>query len=690
MILSLVATLLAVEPVLPVDQSPWAPGLLSQDERGKLPSASLDDVKVCGSCHMDVAAQWRTSAHALASFTNPLYRVSIERLRKDRGFKESRMCGACHDLALLTSGGLDQPVAPGDPRAHAGVSCTSCHSAVHATLDGNGSLTLRSDDALPERVEDATVENHKQRVANAPLRTAELCGGCHRAFLSQATGNGSAFFGMDDFGAWQRSAFNHSRADRPDDVKARDCRGCHMPKEPAVLGDVAAKKGQIVSHRFLGSHTSLAVMRGDDETRKRVEDFLRGSVTVDLAAARVGGGPWLPTASHASVKGGDSLEIDVVVFNEKVGHRFPGSVLDNQGTTVEVELRTSEGRVLARSTDHQLRAEIVDLEGEPLHERETHRFVAPVWNHTVPARDARAARIAFEIPPGLQPRDFPLSVHAAVVHRTRLPELHTLACQDARTPNGAAFLAAGEQLTGHRIDPCAEVPSTVISSAVATLRGQGKPTFDSVWRRALALSVSLQEYLGEAEQAFRFARDAAKTRDERGRAAWGLAVIAGKRGQTDEALRLLASAEQLLGELPSTWRTRGDIYAQVWRWPLAAEAYRRAAQLAPQDVSVWQMLAMSEASAGRFPQALEAAQAGIRLYPRDADCLRVQALALAQLGAPELVREKSLAAALEWRLPDDGPAAKGKCSKRIVGCAERRNPVPRFTALPTGPLAATP
>lgn len=690
MLLVLVSSLLAAEPVLPVDQGPWAPGLLSQDQRGKAPSANVDDAKVCGSCHMDVAAQWRTSAHALASFTNPLYRVSIERLRKDRGFKESRMCGACHDLALLTSGGIDQPITPDDPRAHAGVSCTSCHSAVHATLDGNGSLTLRSDDALPEKLEEATVENHKRRVANAPLRTAELCGGCHRAFLSQATGNGSAFFGMDDFGAWQKSAFNHSRADRPDAVKAQDCRGCHMAKEPAVLGDVAAKKGQIASHRFLGSHTALAAMRGDADTLSRVQKFLEGSVTVDVAAARVANGPWLPTASLASVKGGEALEVDVVVFNEKVGHRFPGSVLDNQGTTVEVELRTSEGRVLARSADHQVRAEIVDLEGEPLHERETHRFVAPVWNHTVPPRDARAARIAFEVPAGLMPRDFPLSVSAAVVHRTRLPELHALACNDARTPNGSAFLAAGEKLTGHRVDPCAEMPVTVIARSSVTLRGQGRPTFDSAFRRGLALTVSLQEYLGEAEQAFRFARDAARSADEKGRAAWGLAVIAGKRGQTDEALKLLASAEQLLGHQPSTWRTRGDIYAQVWRWPLAAEAYRHAAQLAPQDVTVWQLLAMSEASAGRYPQALDAAQAGIRLYPRDADCLRVQALALAQLGAPEAVRERSLATALEWRLPDEGPAAKGRCSKRVIGCAERRNPVPRFTALPAGPLAAAP
>lgn len=686
----LVAMFVAAEPVLPADRSIWAPGQLVQDRQGHAPSANLDDAKVCGSCHTDIAAQWRTSAHSLASFSNPLYRVSVERLRSEVGFAASRMCAGCHDLALLTAGAMDQPIAPDDPRAHAGVSCTTCHSATHATVDGNGSLTLRSDQALPEELEDATVDNHKRRVASPALRTAELCGSCHRAFLSAATGNQAAFFGMDDFGAWQKSAWNGSRGERPDAVKPQDCRGCHMTKEPAVLGDVAAKKGQITSHRFLGSHTALAAMRGDAETLRRVREFLEGSVTVEVASARVGGGPWLPAASLASPKAGEAFEVDVVVFNERVGHRFPGSVLDNQGTRLEVELLTKEGRRLAASDEHELRAEVVSLEGEPLHERQTHHFVSAVWNHTVPARDARAVRVGFEVPAGLGPRDLPLAVRARITHRTRLPELHARACAEASTPRGEAFAAATRALLGHRLDACADAPATTIGETQVALTGAGRASFDTAWRRGLALSVALQEYLGEAEQAFGFAAAAATTAEAKGRALWGRASIAGKRGQTDEALKLLSAAQRVLGDHPSVWRARGDTFAQVWRWALAAEAYRRATQLAPQDVTLWQALAMAEASVGRYAEALEAAQAGIRLVPRDADCLRVQALSLAQLGAPPEVRERSLAVALEWRVPDEGSSAKGKCSKRVVGCAERRNPVPRYQAVPTGPLAAAP
>ncbi|MCU0698711.1 MAG: cytochrome c family protein [Myxococcaceae bacterium] len=683
----LVALVFAAEPVLPEDRSPWAPGLLVQDGKGAAPSASHDDAKVCGSCHLDVAAQWKTSAHAFASFNNPLYRVAVERTRSEVGFSASRMCAGCHDLALLTSGGMDRPIAPTDPRAHAGVSCTSCHSATHARLDGNGSLTLRSDSALPETIEAATVKNHKERMVSPILRTAQLCAGCHRSFLGEQTGNAAAFFGMDDFGAWQKSAYNHSTAERPDTVTAQDCRGCHMPKEDAVLGDVAAKQGKITSHRFLGSHTTLAAMRKDAETVRRVQAFLKDSVRVEISGARLREGPFIDAPAALPLTGGAAFEVDVVVFNERVGHRFPGSVMDNQGTRLEVELLSATGRVLAVADRHELRSEVVDVTGEPVHERQTHKFVSAVWNHTVPARDARAVRIGFEVPLSLAPTELPLSVRARVVHQTRLPELGALACRDGATDRGRAFLEAADTFLGQRLDPCVDAPRTVVASQTLTFDASTRVGFDAAWRRALALSVSLQEYLGDAEQAFAQARALATSKPEEGRALWGLAAIAGRRGQTDAALAFLAEAEARLGQTAATWKTRGDLYAQVWRWPLAAEAYAQAAALAPEDVTVWQQLAMSEASAGRYPQALAAAQRGIALFPRDADCLRVQALALMQLGAPKQVQERSLAAALQWRVPDDGPAAKGRCSKRIAGCADRRNPVPFYQAVPTGPLA---
>ena len=667
--------------VVPDETAPRSPGQV-RVKGGDLviPSANFTDGKNCGSCHAEIAAQWKTSTHALASFTNPIYRVSVDKLREDRGTAPSRMCASCHDLALLTSGAMDeQVIAADDPRSHAGVSCTTCHSAVHATRDGNGSLTLRADEVFPSSPEESTLEKHRARVASPVLRTAELCGTCHRSFLAAETGNPSAFFGMDDYGAWQHSAWAGSPAERPDHVATQDCRACHMPREAAVLGDVAAKNGTVPSHRFLGAHTTLAAMRGDAAQVARLQAFLEKSATIDIAAVKVNDAPWSMPAEAARPNAGDSIDLDVVVFNERTGHRFPGGVLDNQGTRVEVTVRTATGSVIAVSDEQELRAQVVDAQGQPVQRRETHEFIAAVWNHTVPSRDARVTRIRATVPKELAADAFPLRVEARLTHRARSVEMMKLACDDLKTPRGKAFQAAALAQTGARLDPCVAQPVTIIDRAEVALVGiASHDTWLRAYRRGLGLSVGLQEYLDEAQGAFEHAQRLASG-EELGISEWALGQLAAKRGQLPLALEHLRLAQTRLGATAPVLKARGDAYAQVWKWKDAAVAWSAALKLAPNELILWQSVAMAEASVGRYPEALAAAQGGLALHPRDADCLRVQALALQHLGQPS---EIALDAALKWRVPDDGPRARALCSAKIPGCAQRRNPVPLFEAHP--------
>lgn len=677
----LVLLLLAVAPpLLPDDSAPQQPAQLRVEGQRAIPPASWSDAKQCGECHLDIAAQWRSSAHAMASFNNPLYRVSVDTIRAERSTTASRMCGSCHDLAVLTAGAMDEPVvAPEDERAHAGVTCTTCHSVVHATRDGNGSATLRSDAVFPDTHADATLEKHRARVASTTLRTAELCGTCHRSFLEERTGNGSAFFGMDDYGAWQKSAYAGQGAERPDHVEAQDCKACHMPREPAVLGDVAAKKGTVPSHRFLGAHTGLAAMRGDAEHLRRTQAFLEKAATVDLAAAKLNDGPWLMPATRAQPKAGDVLSLDVVLFNARTGHRFPGGVLDNQDTRVEVLVSTARGAPVALSDEHEVRSQVVDAKGRPVQRRQTHEFVTSVWNHTVPARDARVTRVRLTVPTTLEAAEFPLRVTARLTHRARTAEMTAAACADAKTERGRAFAETAKRVTGWTIDGCAEQPLTVIDRADVALDGSAaKDEWRRAFNRGLGLAYALQEYLDEAEQAFTHARALAQGRDL-ATVHWALGYVAGKRGQLEQALAWLTLAEKGLGPTAAIFKARGDAYGQVWQWTKAANEWRRASALAPGDLTVWASLAMAEASVGRYAQALAAAQKGLELFPRDGDCLRVQALALQQLGAPA---DHALDVALTWRTPDDGPRAKALCSARVPGCAQRRNPVPVYEARP--------
>ena len=121
-------TVAVPEAKLPAAEGRFLPALAEVQGGGDM--TGLAAVEGCGSCHVDVASQWQSSAHSFASFNNPIYRVSVERLRHDRGARPSRFCGGCHDVALLFEGALDGEVAPSDPRAHTGVTCRTCHSVV--------------------------------------------------------------------------------------------------------------------------------------------------------------------------------------------------------------------------------------------------------------------------------------------------------------------------------------------------------------------------------------------------------------------------------------------------------------------------------------------------------------------------------------------------------------------------------
>ena len=79
--------------VLPARPTTFAPSFVKLVD-GVTNGEALTDIELCGKCHQDVAAMWKTSAHAYASFDNPIYRMSVERTRREaRHEAEERVDG---------------------------------------------------------------------------------------------------------------------------------------------------------------------------------------------------------------------------------------------------------------------------------------------------------------------------------------------------------------------------------------------------------------------------------------------------------------------------------------------------------------------------------------------------------------------------------------------------------------------
>jgi hypothetical protein len=667
---------------------------------GAIPAHAGDvvaDVEACASCHVDVAAQWRKSAHAFASLNNPVYRVAVERLRKDRDNKTSQFCGGCHDISLLVDGAMTSAIEPTDLRAHAGVTCATCHSIEGARADGNASWDLDTTTVpIPKEGDSESNLRHRARVGRATLRTAAMCSTCHKAFLDHDTGNASHLTGQDDATPWSRSAFAGSLGAFVDEeVPEKDCRGCHMPRVKAVENDPGAKNGTVASHLFLGGHTWLAAMQDDPALVEKARAFLSNRVTIDVGGVRhEGGRNEIVASAPIAITPGERAVVDVVVRNLDVGHRFPGGVMDAQDTWIEVRIDDAAGRRVADAgteqeatgvdpTAHGLAAYMAREDGSRLLVRETHEFRAGVYNNTIAPRDAAVVGYGFVAPDDA--KRFPLKVSVKLRHRTRRLELQKASCADTRSERGRSFGRVGLKKVARAIDACKAQPVTDVAIAEVALGGgtAARPdetreaAFGRRFAYGLGLSHALQEKLDDARAPLSAALDLATTPRERAMVLGAFAMVASRQGRTDETFSLAARADSAAKEAgmappPAMQRVRAEVLASTWRLAEAAPLLLDAATRSPRDDGAWASTAVTFGGAGDARAAIDAARRGLALQPRDGDMLRVQALALGDLHADTTLAQEAF---LERRTPDDAPAIRGRCSARVPGCANERVPV---------------
>lgn len=661
--------------------------------------ARLAKTSDCIRCHVDAGAHWEASVHRYASFDNPWYRASIDEFREKRGRQESRFCAGCHDPLLLISGRIDGDVTPTDDLAYAGITCLVCHTTESTRADGNGSYALSDAPVLlPDPADDEEIDRHRAQLTMTPLRSAELCGSCHRSFSGSEIGNEHHLPGIDDLGDWASSAYAGAATWHLASADQATCQTCHMPGEPASPGEMAGvTDGTVRSHRWAASHTALLSQLGDEAAAAQTKAALEGAVVVDVGAVKSGTRRTL-FPRESKVRPSERLVFDVLLENRGVGHRFPGGIRDLQDSWVEVVVRDANGRTLASSTRaygdddavFSLRATVLDGEAKPERLHRVDRFSTPAFDRTLEAHDARAVRYSMKLPSRLA---LPLRVDAELLHRKHPDAFRRLACEASRTERGIAFSEGAEARGKVALDPCLDPPVTTIGSATVWL-GQGarsrsreggaaRTDLDRLLTQALALLHGRQERVDLAkpsiDRAVRIASGGSDT-TQLARALVLRARLATSRGRSEDAVRSIQRAELLIGANPVLDRVRGDAFARVWRWRESADAFERVVNVSPNDPTAWRALARAYGSLGLDTKALAAAERGLTLLPNDESLLRTRALSLRALGDPRAAEAE--ASWLGRRAPDVQPARLSRCEQTHEVCRRDRQPIPHYTLVP--------
>lgn len=625
---------------------------------------TLIGAETCQRCHKDIVAQWATSAHRFSSFNNPFYEATIIDMHNNSHLSnewinehikyfpnnvgktakiKSKWCGACHDPAVMLTGKMTEDLNRRKPEAQAGLTCLACH-AIDKTHDitGNGNYNIedRYKDAylfpdaesgtfaafLHDALLKAKPEVHKRRMLKPFFKTSEYCATCHKVSLQRPVNNYRWLRGQNEFDNWHDSgvAMNASRTFYLPPFK-RQCQDCHMPAEEVILGDLAAKDGTVKSHRFLGVNTALPYLRGDDETIRRIEQFLRNEkMRVDIFAIKSASSDrpiFAPDKNSVTLKAGDKIIVDVVVRNKGVGHTFPGGTNDSNEGWIEFSVMDENGNILAMSgfldkkkhldpMAHVYKALMVDSLSHPINKRNAQDIHSIVFANVIGPGTADIAHYEFTLPKNLSSEK--LVLNARLLWRKFSREYTEFAFKT--NPQGFKKFTQIPEL------PVTEIAASRltlgISSAEHSIPVRNPENNEAEWIRYndYGIGLFLENDTRAAILAFEQVEKMLPNSIE---GPLNLAKSYIKEGSINKAYSYLKKCEQLKqGDLRVAWAW-GLALQEDGLYEKAASAYRMVLEQFPEDRAAWRNLGRTYYLDQRYEEALKAYDQVLAIDPED-------------------------------------------------------------------------
>jgi tetratricopeptide (TPR) repeat protein len=406
-----------------------------------IPAKTLMMDDYCLNCHQDAYKGWFHSAHHFSSFNNKPYLFSVRETRKvslerDGNVKASRWCAGCHDVVPFFSGAFDDPNFDLEkhPTSQAGITCTACHAITHVnSTRGNADYTIEEPIHYPfafssnrvlqyvnQQLVKAKPDFHKKTFLKPLHKSAEFCSTCHKVSLPKELTKYKDFLrGQNHYDTFLLSGVSGRNARSfyyPEKAQA-NCNGCHMPLQASA--DFGARKFDatngfsIHNHLFPAANTGIAHIRGQPDIVKIHEEFLKGSLRVDIFGVKEGAaidgklhGPLRPNIP--TLKRGQKYLLEVVVRTMKLGHPFTQGTADSNEVWVDA-LAKSGDRVVGRSGalgannavdpwSHFINVYMLDRDGNRIDRRNPQDIFTPLYNHQIPPGAAQVVHYELAVP----------------------------------------------------------------------------------------------------------------------------------------------------------------------------------------------------------------------------------------------------------------------------------------------------
>lgn len=437
----------------------FEPSLARTASGNFIPARTLMMDDYCLKCHGDAYKGWFHSAHHFSSFNNPPYLFSIKEtrevaLKRDGNVKASRWCAGCHDVVPFFSGAFDDPNfdLQNHPTSQAGITCTSCHAITHVnSTKGNADYTIDEPIHYPfaystnavlqylnQQLVKAKPEFHKKTFLKPFMRSAEFCSTCHKVGIPREVNHYKEFLrGQNHYDTYLLSGVSgHGARSFHYPEKAQpNCAGCHMPLQQSedfganFFNPTNTSARFIHDHFFPAANTGVPHIRGEPEVVKRQEEFLKGTLRVDIFGIKEGGAVDSPLTAPLrpqvpALKRGGKYLMEVVLRTLKLGHPFTQGTVDSNEVWVDARV-SGGGRTVGRNGglgphkevdpwSNFINVYMLDRHGNRIDRRNPQDIFTPLYNHQIPPGGAQVVHYDFTVP---ENQSEPLTVEIKLQYR---------------------------------------------------------------------------------------------------------------------------------------------------------------------------------------------------------------------------------------------------------------------------------
>ena len=353
---------------------PFAPSLARTNTGTAFDARSMSGSESCGTarCHEQIVREWKVSAHRYSAMDVAFQKVQGV-MADQNGAESTRYCGGCHDPVSLFSGAKNVFTEDLTNLAgyQEGVSCIVCHGIKETDVQGNANYVLAQPERYMFELDEGSAARffrdfllrsypryHVETLQHRLFKSPEFCAACHKQFIDEEINQVGWVQLQNQYDNWKNSRWNAPG----DPARTIECRECHMPltesRDPAS-GDAldynrSDRDGRHRSHRFLAANQFMPLalkLDGAEEHAELTRRWLRGEIEIPEIAEKWQAGPAVPLELLVpdSVSPGETVKVQAVVTNNKVGHDFPTGPLDIIQAWVEITVEDDAGNVVFQS-----------------------------------------------------------------------------------------------------------------------------------------------------------------------------------------------------------------------------------------------------------------------------------------------------------------------------------------------------